>query len=55
MNAIFGSIGSSIGIALFTALVAAHPLRLAVTVGGHTLTRLCPACTPTTATSCPTS
>jgi MFS family permease len=42
MNAVFGSIGSSIGIALFTALVAAHPLKLAVTVAGHTVTSTVP-------------
>ena len=42
MNAVFGSIGSSIGIALFTALVAAHPLKLAVTVGGNTITSTVP-------------
>lgn len=42
MNAVFGSIGSAVGIALFTAIVAAHPLTLATTVAGHTLTRTVP-------------
>jgi MFS family permease len=42
MNAVFGSIGSSVGIALFTALVAAHPLKLVATVGGHTITSTVP-------------
>ena len=42
MNAVFGSIGSAVGIAVFTAIVAAHPLKLATTVAGHTLTSTVP-------------
>lgn len=37
MNAVFGSIGSAVGIAVFTAIVAAHPLKLVAIVGGHTV------------------
>ncbi len=56
MNAIFGSFGSSLGIALFTAVVAAHPLKLVVTCGrSRDSARPCQACTPTAGTSCPTS
>jgi MFS family permease len=42
MSALFGSIGSALGIALFTAVVAAHPLRLTTTVAGHTFTSTVP-------------
>lgn len=42
MSAVFGSIGSSIGIALFTAAVAAHPLKLVASVGGHAFVQTVP-------------
>ena len=42
MNAVFGSIGSSLGIALFTAVVAAHPLKLVANVGGHAFSQTVP-------------
>ena len=38
MSALFGSVGSAIGIAAFTAVIAAHPLKLATTAGGHAIT-----------------
>jgi MFS family permease len=42
LNATFGSFGSSLGIALFTAVVAAHPLKLVASVGGHAFSQTVP-------------